>query len=630
MVVLYLLVQNNGDRYVYQQYPDFSEDIVSSVSIQGTVYEQTIPFSAHDIEYMALRFDVNADSYDYAGSEITISLFQESQTLGSWTILPSQIPNIYYYYLPVNLHRIPAGDLTLRIMATGEAPIGLYLGNAAEGISADYIMVFDSYSRSKLLLLAFGITILLFLFYALFCQGKSIERNFVFLYVSLGILYFLVCPILSEPDAKNHYCRAYEVSEGTWISPVNAEGDAENSFSIPEGWATESDSMNLSLYETWYQRDFQITEDTKVSYQYNNMALYSPVSYVAQAIGFAIARLFSRNFLFSVMLARGLNFLFAGILFYLAILLTPVGKKYIVWISMLPMGLELAASISSDAVVTALVCLLVALVCRYRYTDKQITLPEMVLLYAVALLLSQYKIVYVVFCLLLFLIPQKAFGGKRGYITHALTLGTLVAAASLVWLHISGSFLESHFTLSNYQKDYILHNPHLFVLALINTVLIYGADLLKTMVGSHMGALSFTTNAFLVMLLLICLLIWILRDRFETEAVEKAETGEMRKKADETDVPALVVMIVVTLLASLLIVTSEYLQWNDVGEKAVGGLQGRYFLPLLYPVLLVLGRSLNAGTSLSTEEANVSDRWVPILLGINLCFVMQLFLHFVY
>nr|MCR5031543.1 hypothetical protein [Lachnospiraceae bacterium] len=196
MVVLYLLVQNNGDGYVYQQYPSFPEESITSLPIQGTTFEQTVDFEAHDIQYLALRFDVDHTTGEDSGSEIQISLLMDSEPLGIWTVKSSQIQNIYHYYIPIDLHNIPSGNLTMEILATGDEPIGLFVGDTAGKKTADYILVFDSYSRFKLLLLAFGITILLFLLYALLCKGKSAERIFVFLYISLGILYFLVCPIL--------------------------------------------------------------------------------------------------------------------------------------------------------------------------------------------------------------------------------------------------------------------------------------------------------------------------------------------------------------------------------------------------------------------------------------------------
>ncbi len=624
MVLLFLFVENNGDGYIYQQEPDIAEDSEQVYLINEETYTQSISFPAHDLEYLTLRFDLKKDQYDYSQSDIKVVLRRDEGIVGEWTIFPEQIPNSYPYYIPTSLHDIASGDVELFIVASGEAPVGLLVGNSHGRITADYRMVFDSYSRAKLLLIAFGITVLLFAVYTLFLRGKSVERSFVFLYLTLGILYLIVCPILSEPDAKNHYCRAYEVSEGTLISPVNTEGDAENTFSIPEGWTTESDSILVSLYETWYQREFVIEEETQELYQYNNMALYSPVSYLPQAFSFAFARLFTGNFLFSVMLARIFNFLFSAVLFYLAIKLTPIGKQYILWISMLPMTLELGASISCDTVVTALVCLLISMVCRFRYTDRIITVPELVLLYLTALFLSQYKIVYVVFCLLLFLIPQKAFGGRKQYITHAVILGSLVAIASLVWLHISGDFLSSHFLLSNYQKDFILNNPLRFVLVLINTVLVYGADILHTMAGSNLGALSFTTNLFLVILLLSFVFAWILRERLENE------------KDGSKDTLVRWIFALVTAFSALLILTSEYLQWNDVGEKAIGGLQGRYFIPLLFPICLLVTNALknkNAdpdGGVFCAEKELERKAHVPMWLMLNLCFGIQLFMHFIF
>ncbi|MCR4587256.1 MAG: hypothetical protein K5682_02505, partial [Lachnospiraceae bacterium] len=138
IIVLFLLVQNNGEGYVYQQRPDLVDDVVVSIPIQETGFEQTVSFEAHDIEYLALRFDVDKVANDYSQTEILVELLQADSSIGSWSIQPDQITNIYYYYIPVNLHHIPAGDVTIRINTIGEAPVGLFVGNSSAGISADY------------------------------------------------------------------------------------------------------------------------------------------------------------------------------------------------------------------------------------------------------------------------------------------------------------------------------------------------------------------------------------------------------------------------------------------------------------------------------------------------------------
>ena len=45
-------------------------------------------------------------------------------------------------------------------------------------------------------------------------------------------------------------------------------------------------------------------------------------------------------------------------------------------------------------------------------------------------------------------------------------------------------------------------------------------------------------------------------------------------------------LLACSLLSALVIFTGEYLQWTQVGFPVVEGVQGRYFVPLLFPVLL--------------------------------------------
>ena len=49
-----------------------------------------------------------------------------------------------------------------------------------------------------------------------------------------------------------------------------------------------------------------------------------------------------------------------------------------------------------------------------------------------------------------------------------------------------------------------------------------------------------------------------------------------------------ILSVVSMLLVILLIFTSEYLTWTDVGSFTIQGIQGRYFIPLVVPFLVLV------------------------------------------
>ena len=62
---------------------------------------------------------------------------------------------------------------------------------------------------------------------------------------------------------------------------------------------------------------------------------------------------------------------------------------------------------------------------------------------------------------------------------------------------------------------------------------------------------------------------------------------------------ALVVLAVVAL-----VFTSLYVQWTTVGKESISGVQGRYFLPILPLVMLLLGSMIKVQTSYRKENIN--------------------------
>ena len=62
---------------------------------------------------------------------------------------------------------------------------------------------------------------------------------------------------------------------------------------------------------------------------------------------------------------------------------------------------------------------------------------------------------------------------------------------------------------------------------------------------------------------------------------------------------ALVVLAIVTL-----IFTSLYVQWTTIGGESIAGVQGRYFLPILPLIMLLIGSTLKIKSSYKKENIN--------------------------
>ena len=53
-----------------------------------------------------------------------------------------------------------------------------------------------------------------------------------------------------------------------------------------------------------------------------------------------------------------------------------------------------------------------------------------------------------------------------------------------------------------------------------------------------------------------------------------------------------------------LVFTSLYVQWSTIGNESIAGVQGRYFLPILPLIMLLLGSTLKIKSSYKKESIN--------------------------
>ena len=66
------------------------------------------------------------------------------------------------------------------------------------------------------------------------------------------------------------------------------------------------------------------------------------------------------------------------------------------------------------------------------------------------------------------------------------------------------------------------------------------------------------------------------------------------------------------------------LSWTPVGSDVIDGLQGRYYFPVIIPVLFLLGKQkLYAGENLSV--LNKCYQWTGIISAIAVCYIARMF-----
>ena len=437
---------------------------------------------------------------------------------------------------------------------------------------SDYLL----FTEGKVKLFVYGIIGGGFVFLSLisyfFGKKLGLDKLFLVIYFSIGITYMLVTPLSSTPDETEHMLRAYGISIGDFVPAQN--DNLEGGSYVPDNllFCWNRGGANLKDMK---EHLFMVANENKEFVTYSNTALYSPLTYMPQAIGIFAARLiFDRPFIMGYA-GRLAELLAVGIILYFAIRLTPIGKQIIFVFSLLPINMYECASLSGGGLTYAIIIFLVSYSLYLRYTHEGVmSFGEKALLHIILLFVASCKIVYVPFVLMAFIIPKEKFGNKRKYITNICIAGILILLASVGWLSISSRYLIEYNegVSSAEQVKFVLTHPFSYLQVIINTLSSEGNWIMRTFFAEFLGYFDVQGNIVMIIFSAANLIYVCVTERLNVKL----------------DLFTKVFLWLSFGFSMICIFSSLYVQWNPLENEIVTGLQGRYFLPLAYPLVILL------------------------------------------
>jgi len=442
-------------------------------------------------------------------------------------------------------------------------------------------------------------------------KSFSPEKLFLLFAIPLGLLFLLIHPLGEVPDEFTHFKRAYGITEGAFIPEQNET--LRGGSSLPSGLKDIYQTNPAPGTYSEVGADLvRANSDEHEDYDYVTAALYNPVCYFPQVVGIFIGKIFNAPYLIQAYLGRIVNFAGFLILVYLAIKLLPKFKHWLIFLSLLPITLQEAASLSPDALTIGLCFFTISFVLYLAYAKKDKLSPlELTILYLSAAVIGLCKIVYLPILLLYFIIPAERFGSKKQKIIHATAMIVITVAVNLSWLIISSRYLVDSSSTGvdpDLQLAHLISNPFRYLIVLARTVEARLPFYLTSGIGLTLGHFAVNLpNIFLYLTLMMATLIL-----FQT-----AEHFKNVKPFERA------IFIITPLSICLLMFTSLYLQWTAVDAPIVDGVQGRYFLPFL-PLLPVI---FNINKPKINRPSPIRLRHILIFLAIfDLVAILKIFL----
>lgn len=599
---------------VYSDEPPADEALLLEA---GATVRQEIPNDPLNLMALSIRFG----TYDRKNEgNVVVSLYEDDVLVQEWDYLAARLSDNEYqtFYLDEPHSIEPDHDYCLTVTDEYEGDNGVAVWtseqadqaplSSEDGEGSTNSVCFrlghtETGLRNKVLA---GGSIIFAMVVALVALGFDERVIMSVTLVSLGLVYFWLCPLGMAPDERAHFMRAFEVSCLEFI-PRHIGDDGAGGSVLPAALENFSDP---SAVIDW--------GDT-AELAFRNTALYSPLSYLPQAVGIRIARFLTNNVSAVFYAGRLGNFVASMALCIAALHLIPYGRKVIFMAMMFPLSLQEMISMAPDGFTIGLSIFLLSYLLHLSYRPGNLKTLDFILLTTVCLVLSQVKIVYVTLVFLILIVPREKIGGRRSVLLFKVGVPLMAMACNLVWLGVSAGYLVEFNpgVDSASQAKYVLTNIWQFYLTAVRTTIAKAPFYVSSMIGSSMGALNIGISSIAWIAFLILYVY---------------EVGSSRDVPSGVRTSDRVVMLLVFLACCALIYASLYVQWTPLEDPIVNGIQGRYFTPIISLLALWAmqhrqGRYAAAGNAESLVTRG--SYFYVILLVLNGITALDMIAHYV-
>lgn len=440
------------------------------------------------------------------------------------------------------------------------------------------------------------------------------ETHWLFALVALifGLILVLIIPPLWGLDEPSHFERVYQIAHGDifpdrggkknygGVAPANlvdlgnyAIGDlVDNNTGATLG---RKDIDNVGGYKQFTSAKFSKVQKHTVS-----SASYSPVAYVGSIVGTILADSVNASIGHTLFMARLFSLMVYVLIGWISLrILRPSKLKWLFMILLLtPTSLFEASTVTADGTLISLSVLLLALF--FRLVLRQDEQNRKKLLYgliATAIALPLIKINYIFLSALLLFVPNNIFSKKRLTIYVKFLSIAIVVALAYLWSSIVKITANTPFNQrpdrlpvsASDQIAFMLHHPVHFFVAVIHSVIAFGDSYINS-TTSLIGWNYIMAPLFFIILIYIALLISGLYAKNELEKIRSEY----------------IPIIFLSMVGVLSIFAAMYVVFSPVGYPVIDGVQGRYFIPFLIPVIMVISR-------LTPFEIRIKEKVAPFI-----------------
>lgn len=547
---------------------------------------------------------------------VTKQTDEEKETLNSYYgfTFPKMLKNSAgkYYKLVLSVKRIGKGNLKLQTSDGDNFP----LEKNGQKVNGNLCMMAlynnNIFLKTMFICLALIITLFLIVMYIyLSIRTVPVAKVFLINILLLGFLYCFLIPPYCVPDETAHFDAAYRISnEMLGITEIPGPNRIYKRACDIEGTYYENRDTTVLEYRKLYENLLKAPEDEtlQAGYASNTVINVTMLNYLPTAIGFTVARLLHLSHTAMLIIGRLFNLLVMAGLLYIAINKIPFGKSVFAVVCLLPVVLQQLASASYDGLIIAAAHIFIAY-CLYIFAEDKISVLDIALtIFSGSILATCKGGVYLPVLGLLLLIPFKKHAFRKKW-----ALGVLLTLSAIfaIFLAQFSTRLVQIFSkpqgtafrgtdVELYTVSYFIKFPKALMRLYENTIWGMSTNYVYGVLGGSLGILTIHIPWILIIAFLVLLVLC---------AMKKPEEKQVWCVYSRIYVLFLCVTSVALVLFSML------LAWTGKGEAIIGGVQGRYFLPMLGLTFLLLRNE-------SIVYRNKQESWLVYCAGILNTFVI--------
>lgn len=422
-------------------------------------------------------------------------------------------------------------------------------------------------------------------------EGKyKLEKIFLTCAIPLGIIYTLLIPPGIVPDEWVHMHNTFSLSSQIMLKEENQKITMKNSeielykLQIKEG--------NNDYYNYIYNNIFSISKNNN----YSNIDMESTeigqlFGYFPAVMGTTVSRILHLGAVTTVYVSRLCNFIFYLFLTYFSLKKIPFGKVLLFVITMLPMASHQMFSLSYDTIINSASFFCIAYGMFFVYQSSKVELKDIIVYGLSGLLLlfnkgSAYAFILVIPILAKYFNPNGgAYAKKIKKLTFLIIilgiilikLRTYIGAEKVTSLSsIAGQKIVSWTGTPSYTLTEMLSNIPNTIQLFLKTFVEKSGYYINTAIGSLMGWLIIPIPAWIINSWIGILI--------TSAFVEKSD-------CDVFTYEHKLLYFFIALGIILVVMLAMALDWTPSGYTVIEGVQGRYYIPIIFLLLIPLQNS---------------------------------------